>query len=197
MACGVRGSLWPGWCCRSCRGWSRQPAVHSYVSMRSVHGQYMVSIQSAYSLHAVSTWSACSQLTACIWASHGQHAASIRPHTVRRSPAACSTQLCQHAACTRPVHGQHTVSLGPACGYHVVSMSTACIRASHGQHTASIRPHTVSMRSGCFHRTVSTKAHIRVCISSAHPAMLIHTWVHKSVLHTGARGLAAGSKGAT
>ena len=37
MACGVRGSLWPGWCCRSCRGWSRQPAVHSYVSMRSVH----------------------------------------------------------------------------------------------------------------------------------------------------------------
>jgi hypothetical protein len=105
MACGVRGSLWPGWCCRSCRGWSRQPAVHSYVSMRSVHGQYMVSIQSAYSLHAVSTWSACSQLTACIWASHGQHTASIRPHTVRRSPASCSTQLCQHAACTRPVHG--------------------------------------------------------------------------------------------
>ena len=24
MACGVRGSPWPGWCCRSCRGWSLQ-----------------------------------------------------------------------------------------------------------------------------------------------------------------------------
>ena len=24
MACGVRGSLWPGWCCRSGRGWSLQ-----------------------------------------------------------------------------------------------------------------------------------------------------------------------------
>jgi hypothetical protein len=24
MACGARGSPWPGWCCRSCRGWSLQ-----------------------------------------------------------------------------------------------------------------------------------------------------------------------------
>ena len=36
--------------------------------------------------------------------------------------AACSTQLRQHAVCTRSVHGQHTVSLQPACGQHVVSL---------------------------------------------------------------------------